>query len=723
VIRFEEIEAKLLSTRPNVDLELLRRAYVFSAMAHKGQVRRSGEPYLSHPLEVANILAELDLDVPTVATGLLHDAVEDSTATIETIEEKFGKEIAGLVDGVTKLSRLDIASDADRQAENIRKMILAMVNDIRVMLVKLADRLHNMRTLDWMPAEKQRRIAIETQDIYIPLANRMGLGAIRAELEELSLKYTEAAVYQELQAKLEQQRPIIDSLIGDVRAQLTKALSDQGIKAEIHGRIKSIFSIYRKMQAQMIDVDQIYDVVAFRILCASVKDCYGAVGIVHSLWPPVPGRFKDFIAMPKPNLYQSLHTTVMSEKGYPFEVQIRTVEMHELAELGIAAHWRYKEQGKLTDREVAGAQWLRQVMEWQKDVSDSKEFVKYVKIDLFPNEVYIFTPKGRVVNLPRGANAIDFAYAIHTEVGHRCVGARVNGRLMPLKTELKSGDIVEIVTQAGHHPSRDWLSIAKSTRARSKIRAYLKTIERERSAELGRGLLDKELRRFSLSLKSLPEADRDHALERLRLKSLEDLYVAIGHGKLTPHQFIEQVAPQARANDTQQSSILKRVTQAFTRSRDKVLVHGAGDTMLTLARCCNPIPGDSIIGYITRGRGVSVHKEDCSNLEALLVDAERKIEVEWAPGEVNARFDVGLRVLSRNQPGMLARVAETLDRDKINIRHADAGVDESGRGIISLVAEVENRSQVERLIERIRWIEGVHAVERISPSKATGQVK
>jgi GTP pyrophosphokinase len=723
VIRFEEIEAKLLSTRPNVDLELLRRAYVFSAMAHKGQVRRSGEPYLSHPLEVANILADLDLDVPTVATGLLHDAVEDSTATIETIEEKFGKEIAGLVDGVTKLSRLDIASDADRQAENIRKMILAMVNDIRVMLVKLADRLHNMRTLDWMPAEKQRRIAIETQDIYIPLANRMGLGAIRAELEELSLKYTEAAAYQELQAKLEQQRPIIDSLIGDVRAQLTKALSDQGIKAEIHGRIKSIFSIYRKMQAQMIDVDQVYDVVAFRILCASVKDCYGAVGIVHSLWPPVPGRFKDFIAMPKPNLYQSLHTTVMSEKGYPFEVQIRTVEMHELAELGIAAHWRYKEQGKLTDREVAGAQWLRQVMEWQKDVSDSKEFVKYVKIDLFPNEVYIFTPKGRVVNLPRGANAIDFAYAIHTEVGHRCVGARVNGRLMPLKTELKSGDIVEIVTQAGHHPSRDWLSIAKSTRARSKIRAYLKTIERERSAELGRGLLDKELRRFSLSFKSLAEADRDHALERLRLKSLEDLYVAIGHGKLTPHQFIEQVAPQARANDTQQSSILKRVTQAFTRSRDKVLVHGAGDTMLTLARCCNPIPGDSIIGYITRGRGVSVHKEDCSNLEALLVDAERKIEVEWAPGEINARFDVGLRVLSRNQPGMLARVAETLDRDKINIRHADAGVDESGRGIISLVAEVENRSQVERLIERIRWIEGVHAVERISPSKATGQVK
>lgn len=723
MIRFEEIEAKLLSTRPNVDLELLRRAYVFSAMAHKGQVRRSGEPYLSHPLEVANILADLDLDVPTVATGLLHDAVEDSTATIETIEEKFGKEIAGLVDGVTKLSRLDIASDADRQAENIRKMILAMVNDIRVMLVKLADRLHNMRTLDWMPAEKQRRIAIETQDIYIPLANRMGLGAIRAELEELSLKYTEAAAYQELQAKLEQQRPIIDSLIGDVRAQLTKALSDQGIKAEIHGRIKSIFSIYRKMQAQMIDVDQVYDVVAFRILCASVKDCYGAVGIVHSLWPPVPGRFKDFIAMPKPNLYQSLHTTVMSEKGYPFEVQIRTVEMHELAELGIAAHWRYKEQGKLTDREVAGAQWLRQVMEWQKDVSDSKEFVKYVKIDLFPNEVYIFTPKGRVVNLPRGANAIDFAYAIHTEVGHRCVGARVNGRLMPLKTELKSGDIVEIVTQAGHHPSRDWLSIAKSTRARSKIRAYLKTIERERSAELGRGLLDKELRRFSLSFKSLAEADRDHALERLRLKSLEDLYVAIGHGKLTPHQFIEQVAPQARANDTQQSSILKRVTQAFTRSRDKVLVHGAGDTMLTLARCCNPIPGDSIIGYITRGRGVSVHKEDCSNLEALLVDAERKIEVEWAPGEINARFDVGLRVLSRNQPGMLARVAETLDRDKINIRHADAGVDESGRGIISLVAEVENRSQVERLIERIRWIEGVHAVERISPSKATGQVK
>ncbi|MFN7966923.1 MAG: bifunctional (p)ppGpp synthetase/guanosine-3',5'-bis(diphosphate) 3'-pyrophosphohydrolase [Acidobacteriota bacterium] len=723
MIRFEDIEQKVLQYRPDADVELLRRAYVYSAMAHRGQVRRSGEPYLTHPLEVALILAELELDIPTVATGLLHDAVEDSQITVEDIEEKFGKEVAGLVDGVTKLSRLDIASDAERQAENIRKMILAMVNDIRVMLVKLADRLHNMRTLEWMPQEKQRRIALETQDIYIPLANRLGLGAIRSELEDLSLRYTDPAQFQSLLKRVEEKTPIVESLINEVKAKLQQALSDQGIKAEITGRIKSVYSIFRKMQSQMIDVEQVYDVVAFRILCASVKDCYGAVGIVHSLWPPVPGRFKDFVAMPKPNLYQSLHTTVMSEKGYPFEVQIRTVEMHELAEQGIAAHWRYKEQGRLTDREVAGVQWLRQVMDWQKDISDSREFLKFVKIDLFPNEVYVFTPKGRVLNLPRGANAIDFAYAIHTEVGHRCVGSRVNGRLLPLKTELKSGDIVEIVTQPNHHPSRDWLGLAKTTRARSKIRAYLKTIERERSLELGRSLLDKELRRCGISLKSLHDDVRERALKELKVRTLDDLFVALGHGKFTPHQFVELVAPQAKSPAEAAPSILKKVTQVFTRGRDKVLVHGMGDTLLVLARCCNPIPGDAIVGYITRGRGVSVHKEDCPNLEALLVDAERKIEVDWAPGEVDARFEVGLRVLSRNVPGMLAQVAQVLDKDKINIRHADAGVDEAGRGIISLVAEVENRSQVERLIERIRWIEGVYAVERISPAKAAGQIK
>ncbi|MBP7146948.1 MAG: bifunctional (p)ppGpp synthetase/guanosine-3',5'-bis(diphosphate) 3'-pyrophosphohydrolase [Acidobacteria bacterium] len=723
MIRYEDIQERVERNRPEADMELLRRAYIYSAMAHKGQLRRSGEPYLVHPLEVSFILADLELDVPTVATGLLHDAVEDSHVTTQDIATHFGPEIAALVEGVTKLSRLDMASDAERQAENIRKMILAMVNDIRVILVKLADRLHNMRTMDYMPPEAQARIATETFEIYVPLANRLGLGRIRAELEDLAIKYTDPVGYKNLVRRLESKRSDSESLIAEVKTKLTERLAEHGIHPEITGRVKSIYGIYRKMQAQMIDVEQVYDIVAFRIIAESVKDCYGTLGIVHSLWPPVPGRIKDFIAMPKPNLYQSLHTTVMSEKGYPFEVQIRTREMHQLAEEGIAAHWRYKEQGKLTDREVAGIQWLRQVMEWQKEVSDSREFLKYVKIDLFPGEVYVFTPKGRVVNLPRGATPIDFAYEIHTEVGHHCVGARVNGRLVPLKSELHSGDIVEIMTQPSHRPSRDWLAIARTTRARSKIRAYLKAVERERSVELGRSLLDKELRRYSLSLKSIADEKQDAALKELRFKTIDELHAALGHGKLTPHQFIALVAPSAEPAGETAPSLLRRVSRALTRSRDRVLVSGLGDTLVTLARCCYPIRGDAIVGYITRGRGVSVHTEDCPNLEALLVDPERRIEVEWAPGENNERFNVGLRVLTRNQPGMLARVAEVLDKEKINIGHADAGVDEGGRGLISVVAEVENRGQVEKLIERIRRIDGVYQVERVSPARAAGQLK
>ncbi len=723
MIRFEDIQERVERNRPDADLELLRRAYIYSAMAHRGQLRRNGEPYLIHPLEVAHILADLELDVPTVAAGLLHDVVEDSHATEADIQENFGKEVAQLVDGVTKLSRLDMASEAERQAENIRKMILAMVGDIRVILVKLADRLHNMRTLGFMPPEKQKQISAETLEIYVPLANRLGLGRIQSELQDLSVKFSDPEAYAQLIAQLEAKRQVSDVLVAEVREKLSAALEEHGIKAEIRGRLKSVFSIYHKMQVQMIDVEQVYDVVALRVITSSVKDCYGALGIVHSLWPPVPGRIKDFIAMPKPNLYQSLHTTVMSDKGYPFEVQIRTLEMHRLAEEGIAAHWRYKERGMLTEKEVAGVQWLRQVMDWQKDIADSREFVKYVKVDLFPGEVYVFTPKGRVVSLPKGATPVDFAYEIHTEVGHTCVGGRVNGRLVPLKTELKSGDIVEIVTQAGHKPSRDWLAIARTTRARSKIRAFLKASERERSIELGRSLLEKEARRYNVSLKGLAEEKQAAALSELKYRSLEDLYAALGHGKITPQQFLALVSPVAALKPDEPPSLLRRVSRALTRSGpDKVLVHGMGDTLVTLARCCCPIPGDTIVGYITRGRGVSVHREDCGNLEGLLVESDRRIEVAWAAGEDASRFNVGLRVLTRNQPGMLARVAEILEKERINIGHADAGVDDAGRGVISIVAEVAHRAQVEKLLDRIRRTEGVYQVERVSPQHAAGQI-
>ena len=718
MIRYEDIQERVERHRSDADLDFLRRAYVYSALAHRGQTRRSGEPYLVHPLEVAYLLAELGLDVQTIATGFLHDVVEDVHVPLDEIRAKFGKEVAALVDGVTKLSKIKYSSDEERQAENLRKMILAMVEDIRVILVKLADRLHNMRTLQYMPEDKQRRIAQETLDIYVPLANRLGLGRFRAELEDLALKYAEPEAFANLSRRIEDRAAAAEELIAEVKERLRVGLAEHGIEADISGRLKSVYSIWRKMQAQGIEVEQVYDVVAMRLLTSSVKDCYGALGIVHSFWPPVPGRIKDYIAMPKPNLYQSLHTTVMSERGFPFEVQIRTFEMHRLAEEGIAAHWQYKEKGQMTDRELAGVQWLRQVMEWQKDIRDSREFLKLVKIDLYPREVYVFTPRGKVINLPRGATPLDFAYAVHTEVGHQCVGARVNGRLVPLKTDLKNGDQVEIVTQAGHQPSRDWLAVAKTTRARSKIRAFLKQVEHARSIELGKSLLEKEARKLGLSLKNIAEERRAAALAELKVEDMDALHAALGRGRVTPQQFFAVAAPKAvPATDP---SLLERAQRLFARKGDKVLVRGVGDTLITLARCCNPIPGDGIVGYITRGKGVSVHRDDCPNLESLFVDADRRIDVEWADGDEGGGFSVGVFVLTENRPGMLARVAELLEKERINIQHAAAGVDEQQRGTISLVAEVGGRGQVERLIERIRKIEGVYQVRRVSPARAAG---
>ncbi len=723
MIRFEDIQEQVEQRRPGADLELLRRAYIFSAMVHRGQTRYSGEPYLTHPLAVAHILADLDLDEQTVATGLLHDTVEDAEdphATAIELEGKFGREIANLVDGVTKLKRLEFASAEERQAENLRKLMLAMVDDIRVVLVKLADRLHNMRTLEHVPAHKQRRIAVETMEIYVPLANRLGLGQIKGELENLALRYGDPEIFRQLTDHLEANKEVIEALIAQVGGTLDDQLKEHGITAKISGRVKGISSILRKMRVQEIEVQEVYDVVAFRILTDTVKDCYGALGIIHSIWPPVPGRIKDYIAMPKPNLYQSLHTSVMSERGFPFEIQIRTEEMHELAEHGIAAHWRYKDRDqKLSREEVSGVQWLRQVLEFQQDVRDSQEFMRYVKIDLFPEEVHVFTPKGKVVTLSRGATPIDFAYTIHTEVGHQCVGAKINGRLVPLKTELKSGDIVEIRTQSGHEPSRDWLVFVKTARARSKIRAHLKRIERERSVELGRSLLEKELRRASISFKTLEDEHKAALREEFKVPTLDDLMAALGAGRITPSQVLKVVAPDKEAKEEEAPSILSRVTRALGRGKraDKVLVRGMGDTMVSLAGCCRPIPGDEIVGYITRGRGVSVHTESCPNLEQLLLDENRKIEVEWASAGGASRFDVGIRIVTANRPGQLRRIAELLEQEKINIRHAGADVDsEREEGVIMVIAEVENRKQVERIIEKIRRIGGVRQVRRVAPS-------
>src|SRR5881397_3902705 len=556
MIRFEDIQEKVETYMKGADLDLLRKAYVFSAKEHKGQTRSSGEPYLTHPLSVAFILADLKLDLTCIVAGLLHDLLEDTLTSREAVEEHFGKDIAHVVEGLTKISRISFNSREQQQAESFRKMMLAMVDDIRVVLVKLADRLHNMRTLEHLSPRQQERIARETLDIYAPIANRLGMAKIKNELEDLALKHLDPAGHQGLVQAMEEKRGVTDEFIREIQSTLKSELDKAGIACDIRGRRKHLYSIYRKIKRQQIDVGEVYDYIAFRILTSSVKDCYGALGIIHGLWRPVPGRIKDFIAMPKPNMYQSLHTSVMSDKGQPFEVQLRTQDMHRIAEEGIAAHWKYKE-GKGARDSDANIQWLRQIMEWQQELKDPREFLNMVKVDLYPEEVYCFTPQGQVRSFPRGATPIDFAYSIHTEVGHRCVGARINGKLQPLRTEIQNGDIVEILSSPNHHPSQDWLTIARTPRARAKIRQWLNVDRRNRSVDLGKTVCDREFKRFRFNLKKhLADGGRlTPALQGLGCPSLDDFYAAVGYGKLAPRALIERLDPTARAHESSEGPI------------------------------------------------------------------------------------------------------------------------------------------------------------------------
>lgn len=715
VRRFEDILDRMEAYYPGFDPGPLQRAYVFSAREHRNQVRRSGEPYLVHPLEVAYILADLRLDPASVIAGLLHDVVEDTLTPIETVAEYFGRDVSHIVAGVTKISRLQFASKEQAEAENLRKMILAMVDDVRVILVKLADRLHNMRTLVHLEPAKRERIARETSEIFAPIANRLGIGRLRAELEDLAFQHLEPEAHQALTQALDARRQVSDDFIEEIRRRLAGALAEQGIEADIKGRIKSTFSIYRKIRRQKIDVDQVYDYVAFRILTSSVKDCYGALGIVHSMWRPVPGRIKDFIAMPKPNLYQSLHTSVMTEKGQPFEVQIRTQDMHRIAEEGIAAHWNYKEGGRPSGEDVERVAWLRQILEWQQDLKDPREFLEMVKVDLYPEEVYTFSPKGRVFSFPRGATPIDFAYGIHTEVGHRCVGAKVNGRIVPLRYELQNGDQVEILTQPGHNPSRDWLAIAKTTRARSKIRAWLKASERARSIALGRELTEKEFRKYKVSLKLLEDDGKvADALRRMGLAALEDFYAAAGYGKVTPHSLLGAIVPQSELQERQEGVVSRVVRRALGIGSRGVAVQGMDDVMVSLAKCCNPVRGEEIVGYISRGRGVSVHAVSCPNLAKLLVDPDRRIPVEWgARGEVSAVYDVKLALEIEDRQGVLAKIVALIADAKSDIRNMDAKTFEGSSALVTLVMTVQDRAQLERVLDRIRRVEGVIDVRRL----------
>jgi len=715
MIRFEDLVEKVRATNPDADTELLRKAYVFSAYEHKGQVRRSGEPYLVHPLEVADILADLRLDVVALSAGLLHDVVEDTPNTIEKIRELFGEEVAHVVEGVTKLSGLQFTSSEERQAESFRKMLLAMVDDVRVILVKLADRLHNMRTLHYLPEDRRMRIAQETRDIYAPIAHRLGMSKLKNELEELTFRHLEPEAYQALHAQVDATRAATEGLIERLKTQLSEKLAEAQIPlVSIDGRIKRLWSIHQKLKRQRVSLDQIYDYVALRVITNTTKDCYAVLGIIHQMWSPVPGRFKDFIAMSRPNGYQSLHTSVVSELGIPFEIQIRSAEMHRIAEEGIAAHWKYKEGRADAQPDEQYFQWLRQLLEMQQDVRDPHEFMQNLRIELYPEDVYIFTPRGEVKALPRGSTPVDFAYAIHTDLGHQCTGARVNGRMLPLRTRLQNGDIVEIVRQAGHKPSRDWLNFVATTRARSKIRHFIQGEEKARSIELGRRLFDKEVRRFNLDKNLLTEAAIAKIAAEFGAVRVDDLYAAMGYGKATARAVLGRLVGQDALKEKTDSALTTVVKKAFGASDQKIKVSGIDDLMVVLARCCNPIRGERIVGYITRGKGVSVHSVSCPNVVNLLYDPERRIEVEWDKGKDALPYTVRLKISVEDRKGILADVSSRIADINTNIRDVEATVGNDHRGSIRMTVEINDVKHLERVMKSIKKIEGVLDVERAS---------
>jgi GTP pyrophosphokinase len=718
VLRFEDILEAVERYHPKVDEDLLRRAYVVSAHAHRHQIRSSGEPYLVHPLAVAMILAEMKLDETTIATGLLHDVLEDSEISKEKLTELFGPDVAHLVDGVTKIGRYAFRSKESQQAETFRKMLLAMTDDLRVILVKLADRLHNMRTLEHLEEGKRKAVAVETMEIYAPLANRLGMGRIKGELEDLAFRFLFPEEFTALTTAVEERMKASAAAVEKLRIEIVDKVRAAGVDADVTGRVKRYWSIRQKLIRQAIPLDQLYDVLAFRILVDSVRDCYTILGIVHQAWRPVPGRIKDYIAMPKGNFYQSLHTTVLPEGAPPFEVQIRTREMDLIAENGIAAHWKYKE-GRLDPRaDEARIAFLRQIMETTKEVSDPREFLSSLKIDLYPDEVYTFSPKGAVFAFPRGATPIDFAYRIHTDVGHRCVGARVNGRLVPLKTPLSNGDIVEIMTAPNAHPSRDWLSFAVTSRAKNKLRAFIHSAEKERSMEIGRRLIEKELKRVKKSLSKLLDTKAfDPFLSEFGVSKAEDLLAEIGFGKVPARQVVERLFPRAAAEGAEAPEPPKRsamrdvVRKILPFGATGIRVKGEHDLLAALAKCCRPVPGEEIIGYVTRGRGVSVHSTACPNVTSLLFDPSREIEVEWHTPR-DAAFPVDLEIQTEDRPGMLARITQVISTAGSNIQSIEARTHPDGTATIEGSVTTPDRKNLDKLLVALRAVPGVTGVRR-----------
>ena len=716
MITFQDLASKARTHNADSDTDLLHRAYEFSATEHAGQRRRSGEEYITHPLEVAALVADMRLDDVAIAAGLLHDVVEDTLTTIENVGELFGPEVAHVVEGVTKISTIPFSTIEERQAENFRKMHLAMVDDVRVILVKLADRLHNMRTLDSLTEEQRLKISQETLDIYAPIAHRLGMSKVKNELEELAFRHLEPKAYETLRAWVEKRRRATEHTIAELKRTLEAKLKESQVPVvTVEGRLKHLFSIRQKIKRQQISLDEVYDLVALRVITPSVRDCYAALGIIHQTWAPVPGRFKDFVAMPRPNAYQSLHTSVVSDRGFPFEVQIRSERMHRVAEEGIAAHWKYKEGRVGANADEQYFVWLRQLLEWQQEVRDPNEFIHSLKIDLYPDEVYTFTPKGEVKALPRRATAVDFAYAIHTDVGHTCVGARINGRMVPLRTQLQSGDIVEVVTSTGHKPSRDWLNFVTTTRARNKIKHFITSEEKVRAVELGRRLLEKEARRFDLNVKSVLEGEAlDRIASDFASKKSDDLFAAVGYGKVSPQRVLERLVPpdrlEAPRDKTAIASVVRRV---FRRREEKIKVKGFDEFMVFRARCCNPIRGEKIVGYVTRGKGVSVHAAMCPNVLNLLYDPERRIEVGWDKADDTNSFTVGLSIQVEDRRGILADVTSRIASVDINMTKVEASANDHQHGRISVTLDIADLKHLQRVIKAVRAVPGVLDVERV----------
>jgi GTP pyrophosphokinase len=724
MIRFEDVERKVERHHPDADLDSLRRAYIYSAKAHKDQVRASGEPYLIHPLSVAAILADMKMDVATVSTGLLHDVVEDTLASTDDISELFGEEVANLVDGVTKISNLGKKSKEEAQAENLRKMILAMTDDIRVVLVKLADRLHNMRTLEYLRPEKRKRIAEETLEVYAPIAHRLGMSKVRSELEDLSFKYLEPEEYKRLKEEVESRRASTEAFLEEVKARIAERLTQEGVDfVRIEGRIKRLYSLYLKLKRQKISLDKVYDLAAVRIITKSEKDCYFALGVMHKYWKPFHDRIKDFIAMPRENGYRSLHTSVVGEEGYHFEVQIRTEEMHRIAEEGIAAHWKYKEgKGKDTSEDDA-IKWLRKMAEWQQDVSDARDFVDSFKLDLFPREVLAFTPKGKVIQLPRNATPIDFAYAIHSQVGDQCVGAKVNGKIVPLKYQIQNGDVVEIMTTPGHKPSRDWLNFVATSKARSKIKHWVAERQRAESVEVGRKIFEKEAVKLRLKTKRvLDDPQLGKFLNDNGYAKIDDMFAAIGYGKLMARTVLsrfveaEDLAEIEQAKTSKLRKVADAVKRALRMGDERILIKGVDDVLVYRAPCCSPIRGEEIIGYITRGKGVGVHATRCKNAANLMINRERIVEVAWVTDKVENPYAVKLSVVTEDRTGQLAALTNTIANIKTNIRNAstDDEILNDGTRRIDLTVDVNDLQHLERVVSALRGVEGVIEVERLN---------